>query len=171
MDNHLPDDARIRPATPDDATAIVDIYNHFIRHTAVTFEVVELSEADMRQRIAHIASGFPYLVCEAGGQLAGYSYAHPWKEREAYRRTLETTVYVAPAMQGHGIGHALMLQLIDDCRRRGFGVLIACITADNTGSCRFHERLGFRRMSHFQDVGEKFGRLWSVEDFQLDIDR
>lgn len=162
----------IRTATPDDAPAIAEIYNHYVLNTAISFETEPVSVSAMRKRIEDIrSSGFtepPYFVCEIDGIIVGYSYAHAWKERRAYYRSLETTVYVAPDWQRHGIGFALMRRLIDCLRSLGHvHSLIACITDGNKGSCRLHERLGFRQVSHFKEVGYKFGRYIDVVDYEM----
>ena len=160
----------IRNATPADAATLAGIYNHFILRSEATFEVEPISEEEMRRRIASIAAHGPYLVDETDGVVTGYSYAHPWKERAAYARTWETTVYIAPACQHRGIGRALMQRLIDDCRRRGVHALIACITQGNAPSYALHRQLGFRQVSAFEEVGRKFDRWWGVTDWELLLD-
>ena len=75
--------------------------------------------------------------------------------------------YGDPGLQKRGTGEALMRKLIEECRHRGFHSLIACITADNRPSIALHEKLGFRKVSGFKEVGMKFGRWLDVEDYQL----
>ena len=157
----------IREVRPDDAAQIAEIYNRYILETTISFETQPLSAEDMRKRIEEISSYFPYLVAENNGKLIGYCYAHPWKERAAYCKTLETTIYLASEAKGKGLGTRLMDRLIDECRNRGYHVLIACITAENEESCRFHERLGFKKVSHFEQAGQKFGRWLDVADYEL----
>lgn len=157
----------IREVHPDDAAQIAGIYNRYILETTISFETQPLSAEDMRKRIEEISSYFPYLVAENNGKLIGYCYAHPWKERAAYCKTLETTIYLASEAKGKGLGTRLMDRLIDECRNRGYHVLIACITAENEESCQFHERLGFKKVSHFEQVGQKFGRWLDVADYEL----
>ena len=157
----------IREVRPDDAAQIAGIYNRYILETTISFETQPLSAEDMRIRIEEISSYFPYFVAENNGKLTGYCYAHPWKERAAYCKTLETTIYLASEAKGKGLGTRLMDRLIDECRNRGYHVLIACITAENEESCRFHERLGFKKVSHFEQVGQKFGRWLDVADYEL----
>lgn len=147
--------------------AITDIYNYFIEETTITFETQTLTAAQMGERINGLAAQFPYFVFECDGKVAGYCYVHLWKERAAYSRTLETTVYVSPQYHRRGIGMALMQKLIDECRQRGYHALIACITDGNDGSVKLHERLGFSKVSHFSQVGQKFGRLLDVIDMEL----
>lgn len=157
----------IREVRPDDAAQIAGIYNRYILETTISFETQPLSAEDMRIRIEEISSYFPYFVAENNGKLTGYCYAHPWKERAAYCKTLETTIYLASEAKGRGLGARLMTQLIKECRKRGYHALIACITAENEESCQFHERLGFKKVSHFEQVGQKFGRWLDVADYEL----
>lgn len=156
-----------RNVTLDDAGEICRIYNPFITDTTVSFEQEPLSVEAMRQRIIDISSHYPYIVCEVDGEIAGYCYVHPWKERAAYGGTMETTIYLDDRYKHQGIAKELMTLLIDRCRHLGYHSLIACITADNEESCHFHARLGFKLVSHFKAVGHKFGRDLDVVDYQL----
>ena len=150
----------IRNVTPQDTAAITKIYNEYIAHTVISFETEPLSEAEMQQRIDRISTAFPYLVYEVDGEVAGYCYAHEWKERAAYRHTLETTVYLSPRHTGKGIGRALMQRLIAECRGRGCHALIACITAEFTKqrSMSFESLIcsasSFQSVSYCTAIGE-----------------
>ncbi len=158
----------IRPVDPDkDSGEIAEIYKWYVENTTVTFEEHPLNTGDMLKRITDISSKFPYYVCEEDGNLISYCYVHAWKAFSAYKITVETTIYVVPWKTGNGIGWEMMRILIDECKSRGYVSLIACITSENKGSCRFHERLGFKKVSDFKKVGEKFGRLLDVTDYQL----
>ena len=145
------------------------IYNRYIVDTTITCDTEPVSVDEMRNRIHDIASCFPYFVYEHQGRVVGYAYVHQWKERAAYARTLETTVYLSPDAFHSGIGTTLMQHVIDECRSLGYRVLIACITAENTGSLEFHKSLGFTQVSFFHNVGEKFGRLLDVIDMELQL--
>lgn len=160
----------IREVTSADYRSIAEIYNGYVLGSTATFETEPVSVEEMSRRIKSISSTYPYYVYELNGELAGYCYAHAWKERAAYSQTLETTIYLSPAHQGKGIGKQLMLRLIADCRSRGYHALIACITAENQRSRRFHEKLGFRQVSLFQEVGKKFSRPLDVADYELLLD-
>lgn len=157
----------IRKAILSDTKAMVDVYNVYVTQSTVTFETEPVTEAEMRRRIGEIAAAHPCFVCEEAGRMAGYCYAHAWKERAAYRHTWESTVYLAAGMQGRGIGRQLMERLIADCREQGCHALIACITGGNEASIRLHERLGFRRVSCFEQVGRKMGVWLDVVDYEL----
>ncbi len=161
---------KIRPVRPDDAPALADIYNYYVQETVISFETEPLSVEQMRERIGRIAAEYPYLVCEdEQGHLLGYACAHRWKERAAYRYTWETTIYLHPEHREQGLGSLLMKSLLQLCRAAGCRVLIACITQGNEASLAFHEHWGFRRVSHFPQVGCKFGRMLDVVDMCLPL--
>lgn len=157
----------IRPVKLEDAEAITAIYNEYVAHTVVTFDTEPWSEERMRMRIIDLSTKFPYFVCEVDGELAGYCYAHAWKEKAAYRFTLETTIYLSPTYTGRGIGTKLMEKLIEECSRGGYHALIACITEGNEASNVLHTRLGFKQVSCFKKVGLKFDRWLDVIDYEL----
>lgn len=159
--------AVIRRVSAQDAGAIADIYNAYVLDSVATFEVEPLSRLEMSRRIEDVSSRYPYLVCEADGAVCGFCYAHQWKDRAAYERTWETTVYVAGASVGRGVGKRLVARLIEECRSAGAHALVACITGGNESSIHMHQGLGFRQVSHFSQVGVKFGRWLDVVDFQL----
>lgn len=159
----------IRPVKLSDAKAITDIYNKYVTGSTITFETEPISITEMQHRIERITANFPYYVYEIDDKIAGYCYAHQWKEREAYRFTLETTIYLAPEYQHKGIGTKLMTHLIGECRRRGYAVLIACITGGNEPSSALHHTLGFTQVSCFKNVGYKFGKWLDVIDFELQL--
>lgn len=156
----------IRQVLPSDAPSIAEIYSHFVLHTTISFETVAPDTAEMEQRIRTITASCPYLVAEEDGRVVGYCYVHPWKERAAYCHTYETTIYLHPDVCHKGIGTKLMERLIEACRTRGYHALIACITGDNEASIRMHEKLGFKQVSAFKEVGQKFGSWLDVVDME-----
>lgn len=158
----------LRPATPADIAEIADIYRYYVEETAVSFETVAPDCDEMIRRLEIFSrGGFPYLVVEQEGHVVGYAYAHPWKERAAYSHTWETTVYLSKQCLGKGVGKLLMEKLIEECSLRGCHALIACITAENSTSRTFHERLGFSQVSLFKEVGYKMGRYLDVVDYEM----
>lgn len=157
----------IRKVTKEDARAIADIYNEYVLNSVISFETEAVPVSAMQQRIEMISAQYPYYVYEEDGKVLGYCYAHAWKERAAYKHTYETTIYLDKASQGKSIGRELLRHLIEECRQAGAHVLVACITAENEKSIRFHQRFGFKQSAHFQQVGMKFGRWLDVVDYQL----
>lgn len=158
----------IRPIRIEDAAAVAAIYNHYIEHSTATFDTEPLSDRQMFSRLEAIVGRRPgYVSLSEAGEFQGYAYAHPWKEKAAYRYTLETTIYLAPRFVGQGIGRALLSHLVEGCRREGYRSLIACITQGNVASEVLHRKMGFRPVSRFVQVGTKFGRWIDVADYQL----
>ena len=156
-----------RPCQPGDEAAIVEIYNHYISHTTITFEEVPLSALEMRQRIEACTQRYPWLVCESGGQLVGYAYATAWKARAAYRHTAESTVYVREGFGGQGVGKALYRSLLPLLKDAGCHMVLACIAMPNEASVGLHEHLGFSQVAHYREVGRKFDQWLDVGDWQL----
>lgn len=163
------DITELRKAELYDSAKIADIYNYYIQNSTATFDTLCISPVEMELTIKHISGKYPFICACVNGDIIGYCYAHPWKEKAAYARTLETTIYLHPEHCDSGIGKTLMEKLISECRNMGIRVLIACVTSENEGSIRFHKKLGFREVSHFYGVGEKFDRLLDVTDLQLNL--
>jgi phosphinothricin acetyltransferase len=150
----------IRAARPDDVAAITAIYDHAVRHGTASFELEPPDAAEMARRRASLAdAGYPYLVAEAGGTVAGYAYAGPYRPRPAYRWSVEDSVYVAPTLHRCGIGAALLGRLIVEAELRGFRQMIAVIgDSAQTPSIALHRAAGFRLIGTVEHVGHKFGR-------------
>ena len=150
----------IRPTTPADIPAITRIYAHAVKHGTATFELEPPDEAEMLRRFEKLRAGsFPYVVAEVDGAVGGYAYAGAYRERPAYRFTVEDSIYIAPDMQGRGLGRALLTRLIADSEARGFRQMIAVIgdSPRQAASIGLHEALGFRHAGILRDVGYKFG--------------
>ena len=162
---------RIRPATPNDATAVAFIYGHHTLHGTGTFEEEAPSVAEMADRMAKIsARGWPWLVAEKDGQIAGYAYTGQFRDRAAYRFCGEDSVYIHPDHMGGGIGRALLDALLVASAEAGFQRIIAVIgDSANTGSIRLHERAGFDHCGKLDKAGFKFGRYLDVVFMQREI--
>ncbi|MBX6425725.1 MAG: N-acetyltransferase [Variibacter sp.] len=154
-------DILIRPATPVDIAAITRIYEHAVRYGTASFEIDPPDEAEMaRRQRTLLDGGYPYLVAERGGAVAGYAYAGPYRPRLAYRYSVEDSVYVAPEAQRLGIGRALLAELIAASAARGFRQMIAVIgdSSAQKPSIELHRVLGFRMIGAIEAVGYKFNR-------------
>ena len=124
----------------------------------------------MQARYRTLADGgFPYLVAESDGSLAGYAYAGPFRPRPAYRFVVEDSVYVAPRAKGRGIGRTLMQRLIAETETQGFRQMIAVIGdgKPDSPSVRLHEALGFRHCGRLEGSGYKHGRWLDTVFMQL----
>jgi len=158
----------IRPATPTDAEALVNIYNHYITDTVITFEETPLSAADFSARIQKVLDGgYPYFVAEEDGRVLGYSYASQFRARVSYRYTVESTVYLDHTLTGKGTGTQLYTTLIEELKIRGYHLVLGGITLPNPASVALHEKMGFSKVAHFSEVGYKFDRWLDVGFWEL----
>ena len=148
----------VRPAMETDFAAIAAIYSYYVHSSAATFETGPPSADEMLRRWSDLASrGFPYIVAELNGHVAGYAYASPWRPRPAYRYTVEDSVYVHRDCAGRGLGRLLLSRLIELCGATGYRQMIAVIGGrDNAASIRLHESFGFRPVGVLEEVGFKF---------------
>jgi L-amino acid N-acyltransferase YncA len=157
----------IRTATTEDAAQVCAIYNHYVAHTHVTFEEQPVAADTMAQRIRGILPRLPWLVWAESGEVLGYSYAGTWKERSAYRYSVESTIYLRPDATGRRIGSRLYEALIAELRARRIHAVIGGISLPNAASVALHEKLGFEGIGEFREVGWKFGRWIGVGYWQL----
>jgi L-amino acid N-acyltransferase YncA len=157
----------IRAVTSTDAAAIASIYNHYVEQTVITFEETPVSAAVIAQRIEAVTAGYPWFVDERDGVVVGYSYATRWHERCSYRLSVETTVYVDARRHRRGAGTALYAALLDALRSRGYHAAVGGIALPNPASVALHEKLGFRKVAHFVEIGRKFDRWIDVGYWQL----
>ncbi len=152
----------IRPAKTSDIPAITRIYAHAVEHGTASFELNAPDETEMARRMSKLLEGgFPYLAAEAAdGRLAGYAYAAFYRDRPAYRRTVEDSVYVAPDIHRRGVGLVLLNALVEVAAARGYRQMIAVIgdSGNQAGSIGLHEAAGFRHVGILYDVGFKHGR-------------
>ena len=162
----------IRAAAPADLPAVQAIYGHHVLTGLGSFEETPpaLDELDKRYH-AVVDLGLPYLVAELDGTVVGFAYAGAFRPRPAYRNTVENSVYVAPGMDGRGVGRALLGALVERCTAAGKRRMIAVIGGgyDNAGSARLHAALGFKECALLRAVGWKFGRWLDVLMMQLPL--
>ncbi|MBI2257077.1 MAG: N-acetyltransferase [Proteobacteria bacterium] len=154
-------DFSIRPAVVGDLAVIQRVYAHHVRTGLASFEETPPDLAEMTRRWQAIAeTGLPYVVAEnAGGDIAGYAYAGPYRPRSAYRFTVEDSIYLDPRFQGKGLGRALLARLITDATACGKRQMIAVIgDSANLASIGVHRALGFEMTGTFKAIGLKFGR-------------
>ncbi len=150
----------VRDASADDMAAIQAIYAHHVNHGLASFEEVPPDIDEIARRRDKVqANGLPYLVAETDGAVRGFAYASPFRDRSAYRYTVEDSVYVAPDALGTGIGSALLSTLVERCTARGYRQMVAVIgDSDNQASIGLHAKHGFVRAGLMPAVGFKFGR-------------
>jgi len=161
----------IRPASVADLPSITEIYAHEVRVGTATFELVPPDLAEMTRRFQALKDGgFPYLVAELDGDVAGYAYASSYRPRPAYRFTVENSVYLRPSLHRRGIGRQLLERLIAECEARSFRQMIAVIgDSANAGSVGLHAACGFRMIGTHPSVGLKFGRWLDTVMMQREL--
>jgi len=160
----------IRDVTVDDATDIKDIYNHFVHTSIVTFEEEPVSVEEMKHRIELVTQKHPWFVWEEEGRVIAYAYATDWKQRSAYKQTVETSIYLHPEHAGKGIGKKLYSHLIDHLMQADIHAIIGGISLPNLVSVALHERLGFQKVAHFKEVGYKLNKWVDVGYWELTAD-
>jgi L-amino acid N-acyltransferase YncA len=150
----------IRDAVSGDLPDIQAIYAHHVLHGTGTFEEVPPDLDDMAARLADVrALGCPWLVAEGPDGIVGYGYYTRFRNRSAYRFTVEDSIYVRNDVRGQGVGKALGAELLRQAQARGFRQMIAVIgDADNTASIGVHASLGFQSAGRLRNVAFKFGR-------------
>jgi phosphinothricin acetyltransferase len=155
--------SQIRAAGEDDVPAIRDIYNEAIRTTTATFDQEEKSLQDRMDWFHRLNEGYPVIVAERGGQVAGFAAMQPYSERGAYRHTGAVAIYVDSRHRRQGIGRALLAELLRRSREETrLHTALALICAENEPSIRLHEAFGFEEVGRIREVGVKFGRVLDV---------
>ncbi|HLW24899.1 MAG TPA: GNAT family N-acetyltransferase [Steroidobacteraceae bacterium] len=150
-----------------DLPDLLHIYNEVIRSSTAVFSELEVTLADREAWLeAKHGLGYPVLVARDASSVLGFATFGDFRAWPGYRYTVEHSVHVDAAHRGRGIGTALVSALLKDAAKLGKHAMIAGIDADNTGSIRMHERLGFREAGHFREVGFKFGRWLDLKFLQ-----
>ncbi|HEY2154854.1 MAG TPA: arsinothricin resistance N-acetyltransferase ArsN1 family B [Isosphaeraceae bacterium] len=159
----------IRLATGDDAAAVRAIYAPFCAESShVSFEVEPPSVEEMRRRIETTLGRHPWLVAEEGGEILGYVYAGPHRERAAYRWSVDVTVYIGERRRS-GVGRGLYRSLFEILKRQGFVSAYAGATLPNEGSVGLHRAMGFEEVGVYRRVGFKAGAWRDVVWWRLPL--
>jgi phosphinothricin acetyltransferase len=153
---------QIRLATLDDAAAIRAIYNLEVETSTATFDLVGRSLEDQRTWISARQGVFSAVVAEQAGEVVGFASLSPYKERAAYRTTVEDSVYVRRDQQGRGVGRALLTYVVDLAAASGFHAVMARIEGGSEASRALHAACGFELVGIEREVGRKFGRWLDI---------
>ena len=151
----------VRDATAKDLPYVREIYNHYVMNSTVTFDESPMTLAEIKRKFAKITEKkMPFIVAEnPSGQLLGYAYVYPWKEKAAYRYTVENSIYLGPASTGKGLGRVLLGELIERSKKAGLKEIIAVIADKGAdASIAIHRDFGFKEIGHMGKVGFKFDR-------------
>ena len=151
----------IRDARAEDLPDIREIYNHYVRNSVVTFDEDEMTLKEWRLKFAYLVKlDMPFIVAESpSGQVLGYALVTPWKQKKAYRYTVENSIYLGPASTGKGLGRVLLGELLERSAASGIKEVIAVIAdVGAEGSIHLHEEFGFEEVGRMGKVGFKFNR-------------
>ncbi len=154
-------EVQVRAAVVEDLVQISEVYNYYVRNSVVTFDIEPLTLADWQHKFEYIHQlELPFLVAiSPGGQLLGFAYVAPWRQKAAYRRTVEDSIYLRPAAIGKRVGTKLLEALIAHSKSAGVKEIVAVISDKGAeASIALHETFGFKHQGHLGKVGFKFGR-------------
>ncbi len=154
----------IRRAELADAPALLDIYNHYVRETPVTFDLEPRTLAQRQEWLAGFAPRGRYqcFVAVRDEMAVGWASSARFKERQAYETSIETSIYLSPAESGRGLGRRLYGALFDALKGEDLHRAYGGVTQPNPASNRLHEAMGFVRQGVLPEIGRKFGRYWDV---------
>jgi phosphinothricin acetyltransferase len=148
-------------ATESDLPDVLALYRHYVRNSVVTFDEKPPTLAQFRSKFRHLQKlGYPFRVARSPqGTLLGYAYVFPFREKSAFRKTVESSIYLGPAATGRGLGTVLLTDLIDACTKAGLKEIIAVIADQGAeASLALHQKFGFVETGRMGKVGFKFER-------------
>lgn len=151
----------LRDAVETDLPDIQEIYNYYVANSTVTFDEDAMTLSEWRDKFHYLAKlGMPFIVAESpAGQLLGYALVSPWKQKKAYRFTVENSIYLGAASTGKGLGRVLLAELIERSKAAGLKEIIAVIADQGAeASIKLHQDFGFEEIGRMGKVGFKFER-------------
>ncbi|MHB1020926.1 MAG: GNAT family N-acetyltransferase [Acidobacteriaceae bacterium] len=157
-------EATIRTAALTDIPRLTEIYNYYVLHTPVTFDIEPYTAERRTEWFQQFAPTGRYrlLVAEQKGTVLGYVGTTRFRAKAAYDTTVETTIYCAPEATGKGLGRLLYSALFEAIATEDIHSIVAGYTMPNLASATLHARMGFRPVGIFREVGRKFGQFWDV---------
>lgn len=161
----------IRRVEARDLPALLDIYNHYVLHTPVNFDIEPRTLEQRREWLVQFSDRGKYqcFVADDAGVAVGYACSLQFKEKAAYGTTIETSIYCAPDRAGQGIGRKLYTVLFEAIAGEDIHRAFAGVTLPNAGSVGIHEAFGFRHVGTYTEIGRKFGRYWDVGLYLRDM--
>ncbi len=159
---------KIRPATVHDAPGILEIYNHEVETSIVTFDLVPRTLEEQQAWLGDRSGAHAVLVATgadtaAGAeQIVGFAALSPYRDRPAYSTTVEGSVYVRDGFRARGTGRLLLASLVETATQHGFHALMARVVGGHEASIALHESAGYEIVGHEREVGRKFGRWLDV---------
>lgn len=155
-------DIAVREVTMDDVIDITKIYNHYVENTTLTFDLAPITEPEMEVKINTTKKNYPFLVITEDDEVVGFAFAAQWKAKAAYQFCAETSIYMHPNAISKGLGLRLYNALLSALPLYDIATAIGCITIPNPESIALHEKLGFKKVGEFENVGFKFEKWINV---------
>jgi len=161
-------DFLIRKYLDTDAEAVRKIINTSILHTTHNYDYYPKTLEEVQKLFSEkIKDGFPVLVCEVNGEVAGYATYGKFRAKPGYSHSIEHSIYLNEKAQGKGLGSKLMSQLIETAKLQGYHIMIAGMDSENLSSYRFHQKMGFIETARMPEVSFKFGKWLTLVFMQL----
>lgn len=160
-DTDRPLSVSLRPAELNDCFAICEIYNFYIQNSVVTFDEQTMALKQWEEKLEYLnKQKLPFIVAETeSGEILGFAYVAPWRQKSAYRTTVEDSIYLRAAATRKRIGTKLLEELLALCKQAGVKEVVAVISDSGAeSSVRLHEQFGFKKQGHLAKVGFKFDR-------------
>lgn len=159
----------IRTAKEEDMPELLDIYNYEVEHGFATFD---LTPKTMEERMVwfhdHNVGNHPLIVAEEDNRAVGYASLSSYRPKEAYKTTVELSIYVSKDYRRKGIAGKLAAAIIEMARNNDdVHTVISVITGGNEASALLHKHLGFIHCGTIREVGMKFGRKLDIDNYQL----
>lgn len=159
----------IRKVQIEDAQQLLEIYNYYVEHSIVTFDIEPLSLKTFKEKMIRINKEYPFIVFEEDHKILGYAYGSRWRPKPAYNKTVESTVYVKHDEHGKQIGTKLYKELLQQLKQQKFHIVLGGLTLPNDASVNLHEKFGFELVAQFNQVGYKFNSWHDVGFWQLKL--
>ena len=172
----IPTEVQVRPGVEGDVVALTDIYNHYVRETALTFDTDPFAPEQRLPWLRSHPEDGPHrlLVAQEAGDtpgILGYATSSPYRPKAAYSTSVEVSVYCAPDTRGRGLGTLLYKALFEALADEDVHRAYAAIAQPNEASVRLHDAFGFRHIGTYAEVGRKFGRYWDVAWYEKPLGR
>ncbi len=160
-DTDRPLSVNLRAAEAKDCFAICEIYNFYIQNSVVTFDEQTMEVSQWEEKLTYLnKQKLPFIVAETdNGEILGFAYVAPWRQKSAYRTTVEDSIYLRAAATGKRVGTKLLEELLTLAKQAGVKEVVAVISDSGAdSSVRLHEQFGFKKQGHLAKVGFKFDR-------------
>lgn len=161
----------IRRATLADLPAMTEIYNYEVTNGVATFDLEpKTTEERKNWFVVHNVDNHPLYVAQVGTEIAGYASLSPYREKDAYKSTVELSIYISPSFRGKGIATALMGFILEEAKKDAtIHTVVSVITSGNSASERLHEKFGFEFCGRIREVGFKHGRYLDISNYRLGV--